>query len=114
MANKNNIFKLEMLLLCVINQHDCYGYEITKQIKNDSHNLIDIKDGTMYPILYKLLEQNYISCYEQQVGRKIRVYYHIEEKGKEKLNDMIHEFENMIDGIYNIIHNTTGGNHNES
>lgn len=61
MARKNSFFKLDMLLLCIIAKQDCYGYEITKQIKTYSHELIDIKEGTMYPILYKLLDENYIS-----------------------------------------------------
>ena len=86
MARKNNFFKLDMLLLCIIAKQDCYGYEITKQIKTYSHELIDIKEGTMYPILYKLQDENYISNYEKVIDRKVRVYYHIEEKGKEKLS----------------------------
>ena len=45
MARKNNFFKLDMLLLCIIAKQDCYGYEITKQIKTYSHELIDIKEG---------------------------------------------------------------------
>ena len=49
MAKKNQFFKLDMLLLCIIAKQDCYGYEITKQIKTYSHELIDIKEGTMYP-----------------------------------------------------------------
>ena len=84
MARKNSFFKLDMLLLCIIAKQDCYGYEITKQIKLYSHELIDIKEGTMYPILYKLLDENYISSYEKVIDRKVRVYYHIEEKDARK------------------------------
>ena len=97
MARKNNFFKLDMLLLCIIAKQDCYGYEITKQIKTYSHELIDIKEGTMYPILYKLQDENYISNYEN-----------IEEKGKEKLSEMINEFNNAVDGIHNVIKESLG------
>ena len=72
MARKNSFFKLDMLLLCIIAKQDCYGYEITKQIKTYSHELIDIKEGTMYPILYKLQDENYISSYEKVIERKVR------------------------------------------
>ena len=41
MAKKNQFFKLDMLLLYIIAKQDCYGYEITKQIKTYSHELID-------------------------------------------------------------------------
>ena len=102
MARKNNFFKLDMLLLCIIAKQDCYGYEITKQIKTYSHELIDIKEGTMYPILYN------ITNYEKVIDRKVRVYYHIEEKGKEKLSEMINEFNNAVDGIHNVIKESLG------
>ena len=70
-----------------------------------SHELIDIKEGTMYPILYKLLDENYISSYEKVIERKVRVYYHIEEKGKEKLLEMINRCFNFIyDRIFSILH----------
>ena len=51
MARKNSFFKLDMLLLCIIAKQDCYGYEITKQIKIIFSRVIDIKEGTMYPYL---------------------------------------------------------------
>ena len=105
MARKNSFFKLDMLLLCIIAKQDCYGYEITKQIKLYSHELIDIKEGTMY----KLQDENYISSYEKVIERKVRVYYHIEEKGKEKLLEMINEFNNAVDGIHNVIKESLGG-----
>ena len=105
MARKNSFFKLDMLLLCIIAKQDCYGYEITKQIKLYSHELIDIKEGTMYPILYKLLDENYISSYEKVIERKVRVYYHIEEKGKEKLLEMslimlLTEFTTLLKNLW--------------
>lgn len=103
MANKNNLFKLEMLLLGVLRKQDCYGYEITKLIKKYSNDLIVIKDGTMYPILYKLLDEGFISSYDKVVSRKLRVYYHIEPSGMEKFNEMVSDYDNMIKGIDNII-----------
>ena len=108
MAKKNQFFKLDMLLLCIIAKQDCYGYEITKQIKTYSHELIDIKEGTMYPILYKLQDAHYISSYEKVIERKIRVYYHIEEECKAKLLEMINEFNQAVDGIHNVIKESLG------
>ena len=92
-----------MLLLGILIKQDCYGYEITKLIKNYSNNLIIIKDGTMYPILYKLLDEKLISCYDKVVALKVRVYYHIEPEGIDKFKSMVIEFDNMLEGINNII-----------
>jgi PadR family transcriptional regulator PadR len=103
MLNKNNLYKLEMLLLGILIKQDCYGYEITKLIKNYSNDLIVIKDGTMHLILYKLLDERFISCYDKVVARKVRVYYHIEPAGIDEFKSMVIDFDNMLKGINNII-----------
>lgn len=56
-VKKNNFFKLEMLLLIVIKKEDMYGYEITNMLREVTNDVIDIKEGSLYPILYKLLEK---------------------------------------------------------
>lgn len=103
MGNKNGFFKLELLILSILSHQDCYGYQLTNIIKKISDNHIVIKDGTLYPILFKLLDQEYISTYDIPHGKKIRVYYHMENKGKEKLNEMIMEFNQTVDYIKKII-----------
>lgn len=110
MSNRNNYFKLEMLLLSVIYRQDCYGYDITKRIREGTNNLINIKEGVLYPILYKALENGYISRYEKTVGMKIRAYYHIEDAGKERLFEMIDEYHKLTDGINNLISQEVGDN----
>lgn len=103
MSNKNNLFKLEMLLLSVLKKQDCYGYEITKLLKQYSNDLLNVKSGTMYPILCKLLEDGDVSSYEITANKKIRVYYHLEASGLERLNNLIKEYREMVSGIENVI-----------
>lgn len=103
MSNKNNLFKIEMLLLSVLKMQDCYGYEITRLIRDYSNHLLDIKSGTMYPILRKLQEDGCVSSYEEIFDKKIRVYYRLEPLGLKKLNNLINEYREMVDGIDNII-----------
>lgn len=92
MPKKNIYFKFDMLILCILLNKDRYGYEITHAIKELSQGIIDIKEGSLYPSLYKMLDKGYITSRDEIVNRKIRVYYHIEESGKEYLEDMIKEY----------------------
>ena len=110
MSKKNSFFRLEMLFLKVLDRKDCYGYEISKLLSEGTNNLINIKEGVLYPILYKLLENKHISSYEKQVGRKIRVYYHIEPSGEEKMFEMIKEYRKLTVGIDNLISIQVGDN----
>ena len=92
---------IEMLLLRLLSEGDMYGYQLTQEFKKRSAGIYTILEGSMYPILYRLTEQNYIFSYERKVGkRQIRVYYHLNEEGKvylEKLVSSYHEFSNVIE-----------------
>lgn len=107
MNKKNNLFRLELLILSVLKQKDCYGYEICAFIKLDSKGMFDIKEGVMYPILYNLVENNYITSYEKIVNRKIRVFYHIEESGLNYLHELDDEFQKKLVWIQGMLKGKT-------
>lgn len=98
---------MDMLLLSALKTKDCYGYEMVKLISKLSNGLIQIKEGTMYPILYSLQEKQYISSFEVVADRKIRVYYHLEQEGLKYLNQIISEYNTLIEGINNVISNSS-------
>ena len=90
-----------------------YVYEIQKMINNNSEHLLSISLNTIYTVTYKLENENLISEYSKLVGKKrTRVYYHLEETGKEYLTKITANYNNMIDGVNHII-NFLGGNLNE-
>lgn len=101
MTNRHNYFKLEMLVLSILEESDCYGYEISQKLKEQSHGLMQIKEGALYPILYKLLAGEFISSYEQ-LGKKTRIYYHLEEKGLKHLSALEDDYLKMVKEIKNI------------
>ena len=47
---------LEMILLCLIGRKETYGYEIITELNNSASVLGYAKEGTIYPILYRLQE----------------------------------------------------------
>lgn len=66
----------------------------------------------MYPVLYRLLDNGYISDQKVLVGKKLtRGYYHIEPKGKKYLQEIHTEYLQTIDNINNIM--MWEGEHNE-
>lgn len=103
MANRNNFFKLEILLLSILEESDCYGYQLAKSIQDQSNGLIKLGDGTMYNILYKLLDKGYISSYDKIFGKKIRVYYHLKPEGKIYLDQLVQEFHDFVLVVEKII-----------
>ena len=39
-SKKNNFFRLEMLFLKILDEKNCYGYEITHSLKELTHGII--------------------------------------------------------------------------
>uniref|UniRef100_UPI003FEF3D23 PadR family transcriptional regulator n=1 Tax=Eubacterium sp. TaxID=142586 RepID=UPI003FEF3D23 len=112
---KNNLITgiTELLVLKILEQQDSYVYEIQKMINNHSEQLLSISLNTIYTVTYKLEKENLISEYSKRVGKKrTRVYYHLEETGKEHLAKVMTNYNNMIDGVNRII-NSLGGAQNE-
>ena len=106
--NTNLLLKFDLFLLSILKYNDCYGYEMTKLIRKYSDGIIDIKHGTMYPILHDLIEKGYITSYNKIVENKIRIYYHIEEDGLNYLKQGIEEYDNFINIINYILHEYEG------
>lgn len=88
---------IEMLILKLLSEDDMYGYQMTQEFKKRSNGIFTVLEGSMYPILYRLADNNCISFYEKKIGiRQTRVYYHIEAAGVERLQNMILEFRKSI------------------
>ncbi len=100
----NYLFKLDLLILSVLKLKDMYGYELSKFIADKTSGYVVPKHGTMYPIIYKLIEDGYITSNTILVKNKARVYYHLEDKGKEYLEQLVEDYDNLIQHINNIVH----------
>lgn len=100
---------IEMILLKLLSESDMYGYQLTQEVKKRSSNLYTILEGSMYPILYRLCDNHYISDYEKKVGRRqVRVYYHLENSGKEYLEQLLLEYHHFLDVISFLLDSKSG------
>lgn len=94
----------ELLLLLLLSKEDMYGYQLSQEIAVRSGQLFLIREGSMYPILYRMMDKGYISDRKEKVGvRRVRVYYHLEEKGRKYLKQVKNEYESIHKGISLVI-----------
>jgi len=92
------------LLLTLLIEEDMYGYQLSQQIKERSDNDIFFPEGSLYPALYKLTEEGYVTSYEKKVGKRLRrIYYRIEEKGVEYQKEIVKEYLSLQTGIHKIL-----------
>lgn len=107
MASRNS-FKsgsCEMLVLHILKTRgDCYAYEISQLLAKLSGGKLSFPEGSLYPAFYKMLDNHYISDYKKQTGRRlVKVYYHIESAGMERLDLLKSEYYVTIDSINQIL-----------
>ena len=83
-----------ILILSLLNKKDMYGYEMIKDIEIKSRNVFSFKEGTLYPILHTLENENYIESYwDSSHGSRKRKYYKITTIGKKLLSEKEKEWK---------------------
>lgn len=95
---------VELLILTLLLDQDMYGYQLAQELIKRSNGLYTLQESSMYPTLYRLLEKKLISDRQEKVGkRRIRVYYHLEDTGKEYLKAIRREYCDICRGIFYIL-----------
>lgn len=94
---------IDLIILSILNINECYGYEVVKLAKEISNGAIILKEGSLYPIFYRLLKMNYISSHNETIQNRTRVYYKIEEPGKEYLYQAREQQKQIIMGTLAIL-----------
>lgn len=96
---------LDMLVLKLLESEAKYGYQIIQEMKEKSEDTFTLKDGTLYPILYRLEDDGLvISKWSEAEGKQVpRKYYEITEEGKETLLAIKTVWQRLYDGISKIM-----------
>lgn len=95
---------VELMILSILSESDLYGYQISQLISERSGQNIEVPEGSMYPTLYRLLDNGFISDRRVQVGKRMtRVYYHLEPKGRERFREMLSEYRIFAESLDSIL-----------
>ena len=95
---------LEILVLKLLEREEKYGYQLIQELRDKSDGMFTLKEGTLYPILYRLEEETLIaSRWSEPKGKEVaRKYYAITPEGREVLGRLIglwKEFSGQVSGI---------------
>ena len=95
---------LEMLILQLLSEEDMYAYQLTTEINARGEGEIEISELVLYPALKRMLEKGYLSERRETVCKKrVRVYYHLEQSGKEFLKLICTEYTKSMNGVKKIM-----------
>lgn len=99
----NTQFKKGILELCVfalLQEKDRYGYELVTEIAK----AFDISEGSIYPLLRRLLDEGYFETYLKESSEgPPRKYYRLTESGREFYKAQRMEWDEFLKGVNQIL-----------
>lgn len=96
---------LDMLVLQLLTEEKKYGYQLIMELREKSGDTFCLKEGTLYPILYRLedeglVESRWSEAEDKQLPRK---YYVMTEKGRAALQEIYLSWQQIADGVEQIM-----------
>lgn len=95
---------MSLVILALLKREDMYGYQLVQETNRSSGGRIITQEGSLYPVLYRLVDQGLITDRKVQIGKRMtRIYYHLESAGVERLRELTQEYEEVTCGVLQIV-----------
>ena len=84
---------LELIVLHLLGAGEAYGYEIVSKLTAETNGALEVTDGTLYPVLYRLERAGYVTVRWETPERGVpRKYYRLTDAGRDELERLTHEW----------------------
>ncbi len=94
----------ELAVLALLASGRCYGYELLKRVRERGGPMVEIREGTLYPLLHRLEDAGMVASEWVTEGRaRPRKYYVISGAGREHLALLAAEWRELIEGIGSLL-----------
>ena len=98
---------LETMVLSVLDSGEAHGFEVWRRLEEAGGGALRLKEGSLYPALYRLEEAGFIrSVWEktsaERRGARRRVY-HLTRKGTRRLNEGRAEWQRFVSVVGGIL-----------
>lgn len=95
---------LETIILKLLSeQGELYGYQITQKVMAVSDSEINIKEGSLYPLLHRMEADGLIVASLKPYGNRMRKYYRLTEKGNTTTVSYIEEMTRYLEIMQHIL-----------
>lgn len=92
-----------MMTLLLLNEKPMYVYKLSQELERRSNSTY--KMNFLYPVLYRLQQQGYVTEYSQEIteSHRTRNYYAITDEGREYLDFMLKKYKELLKAVDTII-----------
>jgi PadR family transcriptional regulator PadR len=101
---------LELIVLHLLAPGERYGYEIVTTLTEQTDGALEVSDGTLYPVLYRLERGGYVAVRWETPERGVpRKYYRLTPAGQEELARLTHEWTTFANAMARLLRQPRGG-----
>ncbi|MEV4357429.1 PadR family transcriptional regulator [Nonomuraea sp. NPDC004186] len=94
----------ELAVLSVLDVRRRYGYELLKLLRQAGEGVLEVKEGTLYPLLHRLEDAGHILATWEAEGRaRPRKYYVITPDGRTYLAMLRAEWTGLVDAMRQLL-----------
>jgi PadR family transcriptional regulator PadR len=95
---------LELIVLHLLAPGEAYGYEIVSKLTAQSNGALEVTDGTLYPVLYRLERAGLVSVrWETPLRGVPRKYYQLTDAGREELARLTDEWTSFAKAMARLL-----------
>ena len=95
---------LELVVLHLLAPGEAYGYEIVSKLTAETDGALEVTDGTLYPVLYRLERAGLVAVRWETPERGVpRKYYRLTEAGREELVRLTHEWSTFATAMTRLL-----------
>ena len=100
---------LELIVLALLSSGEAYGYEIVTKLSERTGGALEVSDGTLYPVLYRLERGGFVSVRWETPQRGVpRKYYRLTDAGSAELRRLTREWTAFADAMGRVLDNRRG------
>ena len=95
---------LELIVLHLLGPGEAYGYEIVSKLTAQTNGALEVTDGTLYPVLYRLERNGFVTVRWETPERGVpRKYYRLTDVGREELVRLTEEWTTFAGAMANLL-----------
>ena len=95
---------LELIVLHLLSLGEAYGYEIVANLTGRTNGGLEVTDGTLYPVLYRLERAGFVAIRWETPQRGVpRKYYRLTEAGQAELVRLTHEWNTFANAMARLL-----------
>jgi PadR family transcriptional regulator PadR len=95
---------LELIVLHLLAPGEAYGYEIVTKLTERTNGALEVTDGTLYPVLYRLERAGSVTVRWETPERGVpRKYYRLTTAGREELRQLEAEWTTFTQAMAKLL-----------